>query len=211
MKRVLTMLMVLGITLGFIKAVQAAETDNIHITIAPNANYHITIASGDVNVALGTVDLSASTQTVAPATVTINSTYAETDLRITGSVDGGWSFDTSSTSVDANKIAAWVAFTAISRTSAPVAGSTYFLGTSTFSAGSGLISGTLDDVGTAGTFTDRFEVTTGPHTKDMDTMAPSPDPSATSHMWFHFRMPSSSNNNGTKNMNFLLTAGIVVP
>ena len=207
MKRVLTTLMVLGITLGFVRVVQAAQTDNIHITIAPNAFYDITIASGDVGVALGTVELSASSATVAPATITINSTYAETDLSITGSVDGGWSFDTSSNSVVANEIAAWVAFTAISRTSAPVAGSTYFTGTSTDAAGSGLISGTVDDAGSNGTLTDRFEVTDGPHVQDMDAMSPSEQ----AHMWFHFRMPSASGTNGTKNMNFLLTAGAVVP
>ena len=88
----------------------AAESDSLTVTITPNAYYAVSIATDDVSLNLGTVNLSASTPNCNPATITINSTLWNTDLKLQGAITSGgtaWTFDDDTTSSDRDKLAAW--------------------------------------------------------------------------------------------------------
>src|SRR5438270_8712445 len=81
----------------------------IVIRISPNVDRGVTISSGDVNTNLGFVTLGSSTQTVNPATVTTTGTRINTDLDMSGSISGGWSFSNQQTltSTGTNLLNAW--------------------------------------------------------------------------------------------------------
>ncbi len=132
MKRTLKVLLGLVFGLGLSGAAHAASSDTLTVTITPNAFYSVDIDTGNVSLSLGTVALGASTQTVQPATVTVLSTFALTDLKLQGVITASanaWSFDDVTTSSEADKIATWATFTSVARSSAPTQTSDYFSGT----------------------------------------------------------------------------------
>ena len=102
MKSMLKRAAVLAVALGFTTLARAAVSDSLTVTITPNAFYAVDIdTSNFAGMNLGTVDLAASTQTVLPSTVTIQSTYATTDLRLQGSIASAgtpWTFDADTSS-----------------------------------------------------------------------------------------------------------------
>ena len=66
---------------------QAATSDSLTVTITPTASYAVVVTTtpaGFLN--LGTVALAASTQTVQPSTITVNSTFAYTGLTLQGQI-----------------------------------------------------------------------------------------------------------------------------
>src|SRR3954468_23975569 len=95
------------LALGICGAAKAASTDSITVSVTPNAYYAVDIDTTNVSLNLGSVDLGASTQTVRPSTVTIQSTFANTDLKIQGAitttVGTPWTFDDDTTSSDTDK------------------------------------------------------------------------------------------------------------
>src|SRR5688500_8635589 len=111
MKRLKLAALALGvIALGAIKSHAA---DHLTVTITPNAFYPVDIDTANVGLDLGTMALGASTPTVSPATVTVDSTYATTDLRLKGAIASAgtaWAFDDNTASQDADKLAAWATF-----------------------------------------------------------------------------------------------------
>jgi hypothetical protein len=211
MKR-LSIAWVLAFVLGLVVSkAHAADNDSLTVTITPNAFYAVDIDTASVVLDLGSMALSASTQTVQPATVTIQSTYAQTDLTLIGNITapGGtpWTFDASSASVNPNELAAWATFTTVSRSSAPIQESGYFSGTAPNVDDSDLISGTARYVGTNGSIDNLFEAGAADFAfKDMDALAPDPDPLAKSHLWLYFRMPSASSSSVAQNISVTLTA-----
>ena len=214
MKRILKVVLTLTFGLGLVSFAQAAINDRLTVTIMPNAYYSVEVDTETVALDLGAVDMSASTQTVSPATVTINSTYATTDLKLQGAIAASanpWSFDDDSASAEANQIAAWATFTSVERSSAPTQTGDYFSGTVPGTAASDLVDASDRYVGSSaadGT-SNLFENNTEDATKDMDAMPPDPDAAAKSHLWLYFRMPSASSGNAAQNITFTLTA--VVP
>src|SRR5688572_69595 len=109
MKRLSKAALALGFALGlYVNNASAADNDSLTVTITPNAFYAVDIDTAGIVMNLGSVALSASTQTVMPATVTIQSTYATTDLTLIGAITapGGtaWTFDASSATVNPNEI-----------------------------------------------------------------------------------------------------------
>jgi len=194
----ITALLLLGVSAG----AQAAVSDALTITITPNAYYAVDIDTTNVALDMGTVALGASTQTVRPSTVTIQSTFALTDLRIQGSISGGWTFDADSTTSELDALAAWATFTSIARSSAPAQTGDYFTGTSD-AASSDLLSANNRYVGTSATDgINRFENGSGFDSVDMDDRAPNHQ----SHLWLYFRLPSATTNTTAKNVTILVTA-----
>jgi hypothetical protein len=207
MKRLITLMIATGLCLGLFKVVHAG--DNIVITITPSAYYAVDLATDSVQVDLGTVTMSGSTQTVSPATASITSTYASTDLRIQGSINSvgaNWSFDGATGSIEPNSIAAWAVFTSTTRQSAPSQGGGYFSGTST-GAASDLVAATQHYIGTDGTDTDMHEAEGETDLKEMDGMATGQE----ANLWLFFRMPNSSDDDDPQEITFTLAAGTPQP
>ncbi len=211
MKRMKRLMAALAVSCGIAGTVHAGiPSDALTVTIRPNAYYAVTISTDDALLDLGTVALAVTTQTVSPATVTIQSTYAQTDLVLQGFIEsagaGDWTFDASSASVVANEIAAWATFTSIARSSAPAQTGDYFDGTSP-GTGNDMISGSPQYAGTSATNStaNMFEVSGEFDDKEMDAQAIS----SQSHLWLYFRMPLSAADNDPQNITILLTASLI--
>ncbi len=204
MKRTMKTLMALAIGLAMFKHAHAAVSDSLTVTITPNAFYAVDIDTDNVNLDMGTVTLGASTQTVRPSTVTIQSTYAQTDLKLIGAIAGGWSFDTNTASNEQDALATWATFTSIARSSAPAQSGDYFAGTNPGSSGSDVVDTTDRYVGSSvgdGT-TNLFENNGDFDAQDMDARAPNHQ----SHLWLNFRLPNATSNNSAKTVTITLTA-----
>ena len=210
MKSLKKVLLALGLVLGTGIAAQAADQDALTVTIRPNAFYSVDIDTANVGLDLGTVALGASTQTVSPATVTINSTYADTDLRLRGDIDSAasviWQFDLDTSDQNLDRLAAWATFTDVARTSAPAQGGGYFSGTVPGDPNSDAIAATTRYVGSGGGTTNLFEANGEFAFKDMDALAPSPDPESLSHLWLYFRLPNASTDDDAQNVTITLMA-----
>ena len=205
MKRVMKLAVALGLVLGLSKGVMAQTSELLTVTIQPNAFYSLLIDTDTGGLNLGQVNLSASTQTVLPATVTINSTFATTDIRLDGVIASAgtpWTFDDDTTSIEGEKLATWATFSAVTHTTAPAQGGEYFAGTTPGDAASDVVDTTNQYVGTGGGSTDKYEVTAGTHLIQMDGQAIS----AESHLWLFFRMPSSSITSDPQLITITLTA-----
>ena len=212
MKRITKAALALAFGLGLVNAAQAAVSDSLMVTITPNAFYAVDIDTANVVLDLGTVSLSASTQTVSASTVTIQSSYATTDLKLQGAITSAgtaWTFDDNTGTTESNKIAAWASFTSIAHSTAPAQGGEYFSGTVAGNSDSDVIDTTNRYVGSSaadGTTT-LFEVNNGAHgAKDMDALAPDPDPLAKALIWLRFRLPSATTSSNAQNITVTLTA-----
>lgn len=208
MKRLMTLTLAVGLCIGLLGKVHAMN-DSMTVTITPNAYYSLTLASSAVALDLGTVNLGASTQTVQPATVTITSTYATTDIQLQGSIYAAsdpWSFDDDTTTTESQQIASWAVFTSSGRHSAPSQGGGYFTGTAT-GAGSDLIESVQRYVGTDGGSTNRYEATAESDFKDMDSMPLNHQ----AHLWLYFRLPSMTISNNAQEVTVTLAAGAPAP
>jgi hypothetical protein len=180
------------------------------VTITPNAFYAVDIDTTNVVLDLGTVDLAASTQTVQPSTVTIESSFATTDLQLQGFINSAgtpWTFDADTSSNEQDALQAWGVFTSIAHSTAPAQSGGYFSGTQPGVNDSDVISNTNRYVGTQGGVNNLFEAASGEHGfKDMDALAPSPNPLATSLLWLNFRLPSNTTTTNAQNISIVLTA-----
>ena len=205
MKRVTKILGALALALAFSKGAQAAISDSLTVTITPNAFYALSIDTTNVSLNLGTVALAASTQTVSPSTVTIASTYATTDVKIQGSISGGWTFDANTATQETDALAAWATFTSIARSSAPTQTADYFSGTVPGSSASDVLDGTNRYVGSsvADSTTNLFENNSGTFDpQDMDALATT----TIADLWLYFRLPNVTTTNTAKNITITLTA-----
>jgi hypothetical protein len=203
MKSKLKTLLALGFALAMIKSAQAAVSDALTVTITPNAFYAVDIDTANVALDMGTVALGASTQTVRPSTVTIQSTYAQTDLKLQGTITG-WSFDTNTATNETDNLAVWATFTDIARSTPPAQGGDYFAGTNPGAAGSDVVDTNSRYVGSSvadGT-NNLFENNANFDPVDMDGKAPN----FQSDLWLNFRLPDSTTNNSAKTVTIMLTA-----
>lgn len=202
---------ILGLLVTAPWTVMAASTDTLTVTILPNAYYAVDIDTANVGLDLGTLSMGASTQTVRPSTVSIQSTFATTDLKLQGSIDSAgtpWTFDTSSATVEADSLAAWATFTSVARSSAPSQSGDYFSGTVPGAAGSDMISSSNYYVGSSlsdGT-SNLFETNSGFGSKDMDALPPEPNAAAKAHLWLYFRLPNATTSSAAQNISITITA-----
>ena len=175
------------------------------VRITPNADRGVLISTGNVNMNLGSVNLGASTQTVNPATVTIQGNMTEAELDLAGSITGGWVFQNfqTLTSTGANQLNVWAQFTSVSTGLAPSQGYESFrIGASSSSkltawgptfpattvgiaAGSG-VGGFENDESGAG---------------DMDSM----NPGDTRHLFTYYTLPPTTSITGDQDINFVLS------
>src|SRR3989338_6807855 len=206
MKRVMKILGALAIALAFTKGAQAAVTvsDSLTVTITPNAYYALDIDTANVTLNLGSIALGATVQTLSPSTVTIQSTYATTDVKLQGAISGGWFFDADTSDQEANYLAAWATFTDVTRSSAMAQGGDYFSGTETATAGSDVIEDNPRYVGssaTDGAFS-LFENGSDFDPINMDGLVPS----IKADLWLYFRLTSATTTNAPKYITITLTA-----
>ncbi len=209
----------LAIGLGLTGRAQAATTDSLTVTITPNAYYDVDITTySSALMNLGLVNLAASTWTVRPATVTINSTYAATDLKLQGQINtsGGtaWQFDSDTSNANLDRLQSWAVFTDTGVAAAPSQTSGYFSGTTPGVSNSDVISTTNEDVGTAGSDTGMFEAAAADAGfKDMDNLTSSlvDAPASASHLWLRFKLPNATTSSTAQDITITLTAGAPVP
>jgi len=210
MKNILKKLgLILAIAWSVMSRVNAATSDSLTVSVIPNAYYAVDIDTENVNLDLGWVELGASTQTVAPSTVTIQSTFAATDLKIQGNIDSSgtpWSFDSDSTTVETDNLAVWATFTSVLRSSPPSQTNDYFSGTIPGSPGCDMVDGQDRYVGTGGGTTNLFENNSGFDAQEMDGLLPDPYPNSKSHLWLYFRLPGSTTSNLPQKITFTITA-----
>ena len=183
-------------------------SDSLTVTIRPNAYYAVSIATGEVVMDLGTVALGASTQTVRPATVTIQSTYASTDLTLQGGitssdVPGTWSFDTSSATLNNNELATWATFTSLARTDAPAQTGSYFNCETLANSDCDMVTNAARYVGdsASASTSDLYEAVGEADVNDMDALSINEQ----THLWLYFRMPPSADDNDPQYVTITLT------
>jgi hypothetical protein len=204
----------LGLGLALIAGrAYAADKDSLTVTITPNVYYAVVITTGTGSfLDLGSVPLGVSTWTVRPATVTIQSTYAGTDLKLQGNITSAgsaWSFSADSTTIAGNELAAWAVFTDTSVAASPAQTSGYFNGT-TQGTGNDMIDGTLRDVGAVAAAGSAFLAGTGDAGyKTMQAIPTETVDAASSraHLWLRFRLPGSSSTPDAQKITLTLTAG----
>jgi hypothetical protein len=174
----------------------AVSTNNVTaltIRITPNVDRGVEISSGDVNVNLGTVDMSISTYTVNPATITIVGTISNTELTLAAEIVGGWSFDSTPLALETDKMATWALFSAIAISSVPSA-TQFEIYNSTINSDTPTQAPV--DVGDA---TSRYEG--GWNGSDMDSMAIQ----AKRHLWIRMQTPSATTVASQQTVAFNLT------
>ncbi len=181
------------------------------VRITPNADRGVTISSGNLNLNLGLVDLGASTQTISPATVTINGNMINSELELDASIAGGWSFDPNQTflSTGANLLNAWVQFTSVSTGLAPAQSYEYFrVGTSSGSklapanSGPTYAATAVGNVGAPGVgMFENNEGVSGTFGGDMDAMSAGD----VRHMFTYFRLPPTTSITGAQDINITLS------
>jgi hypothetical protein len=204
--------LLLGLTWLFSAPAQAATSDSLTVTITPNAAYALDIDTASVVLNLGTVDLGASTQTVTPATVTIQSSYATTDITILGQViSGGWTLDANTASDESDALKAWAVFTDTSVATMPTSGvEGAFSGTVPGANGSDVIDDVVLDVGTdAGGDLQFVKTAATAGYKSMEDMPPAlvDGPASKSHLWLRFTLPPATTTLTAKQVYLTLTAG----
>jgi len=102
--------------LGFAAHLRAATSDALTVTMTPNATYEVDIDTDGVVLDFPSAALGTNLYVVLPATVTINSTLAPTELSLNAALTGGWSLG----STDAqNVLQAWALFTSTNTASIP--------------------------------------------------------------------------------------------
>ena len=193
----------LGIALGVGWAQKASaytplfvSSDSLTITITPNAQYRLDIDTTNSSLDLGFVDLDQDTFTVKPATVTIGSTFATTDVRVVTQISGGWTLDTNTASKEQNALQAWGVFT---DTSAATTGAVQalggaFSGTQPDTDGSDVLGLGVVYAGTAGGKTQHVLTPGAASYKSMDAIPSySVDEAASkAYLWLKFHLPPAT-------------------
>lgn len=196
---------------------QAQSSDSLTVTITPNAQYIVDVdtnpSAGDwLN--LGSVNLGASTWTVRPATVTVQSTYASTELALQGTMlSGGWTLDADTATNEADSLKAWSVFTDTSVAASPSQAGGYFSGTVPGANNSDVIGTANLGVGTGGGVTLFVAAPGEAGYKSMESIPSSAVDLAASraHLWLRFTLPPTTSNLTAKQLYLTVTAGAPVP
>jgi hypothetical protein len=179
-----------GILLGAVFASPVFASDSLVVTITPRAEYAVDIDTNGVTMDFLSMMLDADGFVVRPATVTIQSTFAYTDLRLDAFSSAGtggtpWTLG-SSNALDTAQV--WALFTSTTVMSIPAKGGDYF-----------------DDVNDRVTNgnqqagdTVRFE----DGVFDVDSQFAG----TKSHFWLRFHVPASVSDNHPKYISLTLTA-----
>ena len=191
-----------------------AAAQGVTITITPNAGYSLTLTTTTTGAGnLGVVNLGVSTNTLAPSTVTITSSFLYTGLTLNGAITGGgshpWTFSSTNTQSTDN-LAAWAVFTDTSVTVVPpftaVTSSDAFYGASAISVGA--TGGTCPALGAGAA---HFELQSGAGIKHMECLLSNQSTSvfsATSFLYLYFTLPTNitDTTSSAQLVSFTLTA-----
>ena len=208
--------MALGVALGLGWAGQASaydytgkfvSTDSLTITITPAASYRIDIDTTNSSLDLGLVSLDVDTFTVLPATVTIGSTYATTDVRVVTQISGGWSLDTDTSNKEADFLQAWGVFTDTSVAASPVGGGA-FSGNAPDVDGSDVLGLSVVYAGTAGGKTQHVLTPGAAGYKSMDAILSQlvDEAASKAYLWLKFHLPPATGNTNPKYVTITLGA-----
>lgn len=203
----------LGVLIGLAGTARAGTSDALTVTITPTAAYSVTVTTTNVVLNLGSVGLNTSTQTVRPSTITVTSSYAQTNLQMQGIMAGAgtpWTFASNTASLGNNQLATWAVFTDTSVTVAPAQGANYFVGTVPGAAGSDVVDTTQRNIGgVAGTGLFITGTTGSAGYKQMTNLPPNTVdlPASRAHLWTYFTLPPTTTDNNAKLVTFVITAG----
>ncbi len=178
--------LVVTLTMGVI-GVQAAVTDGLTITITPTAGYDVDIDTTNVTLSFPGAAVDTDYNVVLPATVTINSSLATTELQMDATMSGGWTLG-SSNALDT--LQAWALFTSTAITTIPAKSGGNFDDTN-----DRIVSGS-QQVGD----TVKFEDATPSYNADDIPVG------TKAHLWFRMHTPASTTNTAAKTLFILLTA-----
>ena len=175
------------------------DADSLTIIITPNVDYGVDIDTTGVTLDLGTVDLYDTAQTAEPAVVTVKGSWASQELDLSGSIEGGWSFDatpsTWATSGSQDEIAVYALFSDTALGTAPNGDD---FANATADAG---YTGVASRVGGDSGGGDKFEKQ-GANAIDMDNRAPEDD----ANMWIFLRLPDATSTSSDQEITLTLTA-----
>ena len=214
MKKLLGLAGVLFLAIGMVKPAHAVYVgDSISsnnaagmvVRITPNADRGVQISTSDVNMNLGTVDLGVSTQTVTPATVTIQGNMSGCELELSASITGGWVFQNfqSRSSTGTNQLNVWATFTSIATNTIPsTPDDEYFRvgvtsGAKLIALGPTFAATPIGLIGNSGY--GRFE--TNEPAADMDDMIAG----YVRHLWTYYTLPPTTSITGQQSINFVLS------
>jgi len=192
---------------------QSASSDSVTVTVTPDAYYAIEIDTTGVTMDLGTLDLDYTTYTIKPATVTIESTFAATDVRVLTQITGGWSLDADASSRETDALQAWAVFTDTGIPSQPVTAGA-FSGTAFGAHNSDLLGATnAQYAGTAGGVTQYVLLPGEAGYKPMDGVASALADAGGSkaHLWLKFRLPQVTTTASAQSITITLGAAAPVP
>jgi hypothetical protein len=200
----------------FVGSAQAATNDSLTVTITPNAQYIVDIDSNPFAGAwlnLGAVNLGASTWTVRPATVAVQSTYATTELSLQGTPLDDWTLDANTATNEADALKAWAVFTDTGVSNVPAQASGYFSGTVPNVNNSDVIGTANLGVGTGGGLTQFVALPGDAGHKTMENIPSELVDAAASHahLWLRFTLPPTTTTLTSKRIYLTLTAGAPVP
>jgi len=170
------------------------------VSVTPRVDRGIEIDTENVNLDMGLVNLGASTQTVRPATVTIQGNITNIELVLSAQITGGWVFDDNVTaSTETDKLGVWAVLKDTTSSAVPSKSGSDFddaqdameSATSVFGATrAGLPGG---DTGT----NDRFE----DGTVNMDSLIPG----TKRHLWFYFNTPPYTSTAAEQQIQFTIS------
>ena len=213
MRRLKNAVLAMVLALAASGSARAASSDTVTITIVPDAYYAIEIDTAAASLDLGVVDLDGTTFTVRPATVTIESTFAATDVRVLTQVSGGWTLDANTASREADALQAWAVFTDTGVAASPASAGAF--GGTVFGANDSDVLGLVNAqyAGTAGGITQYVLAPGEPGYKSMDSV-PSVLADAggsKAHLWLKFRLPQVTTTAAAQSITITLGAAAPAP
>ena len=191
------------------------SSDSLTITITPNANYTLDLDTTNATLDLGVVSLDVDTYTVKPATVSIGSTFATTDVRVVTQISGGWTLDTNTASKETDALQAWAVFTdtSVATTATVQAQSGAFSGTVFGANNSDVLGTSVGYAGLASGITQYVLVAGDTGYKTMDAIPSySVDQAASkAYLWLKFHLPPATTVVGAQSVTITLGAAAPVP
>ena len=182
----------LAIMAGMTGRAWAAQSDALTVTIIPAGSYAVDIDTAGVSLTFNAQALDADNNVVLPATVTIQSTFATTDLKLDALSSGAgipWNLATTNTQ---DNLQMWTLFTSTTVQTIPAKSGDNFDDTND-RVGDGDTAST-HQVGDLVNFED------GAFDTDSQT------PLKKSHLWVRFHTPSATTDNNDKLIKLTLTA-----
>ena len=215
MKRrmIVSAVLLFGLALAVMKeAAYAAETAGITISMTPSVSYGVSLDTAGITMDLGTVSLGATAQLPMPATMTVSGSWAAQEVNVTGQIASAgtpWAFDTSpstapNTGAAIDALAAFMIFTSTNQAASPSADQFGADISNTVKSKAIGLNGVTSGIraGGASGAGERFTLPSPTGLNVMDNLPVG----AKRHVWFYFRLPSTTVSGQRQDVMFTLTA-----